>query len=91
MTSDTSFFDEPDDELQDFEFPDVPDDEDDDTPTVSCSECGAEVYEDALRCPLCGAYITPTPSGHLWTGRPLWWILLGVLGIVAVIVVLGVL
>ena len=72
----------------DYEYADVPDDEDDETPTASCPECGAEVYEDALRCPVCGDYITPTSGDHLWTGRPLWWIVLGILGIVATIVVL---
>ena len=38
-------------------------------------ECGADAYEDADRCPRCGHYLTPDLSP--WSGRPLWWILLG--------------
>ncbi|MBN1589420.1 MAG: zinc-ribbon domain-containing protein [Pirellulales bacterium] len=88
MTSDSPWFDQPGDELDDDEYPDPPDDEDE-TPTASCPECGADVYEDAVQCPACGAYITPTSGSHLWAGRPVWWIVLGVLGIAATIVVLA--
>ena len=55
----------------------------DDTDTVSCPECGSEVYEDALYCPTCGSYITIETSA--WQGKPWWWVVLGVLGISAVI------
>ncbi|MBN2216756.1 MAG: hypothetical protein JW719_05230 [Pirellulales bacterium] len=90
MISDDSYFDDPDDALEDYEYPDAPDDEDDGTPTAPCPACGADVYEDADRCPVCGVYITPSGPGRLWAGRPLWWMVLGILGIVAVVVVLAV-
>ncbi len=61
--------------------------DDDLTETVACPHCGAEVYEDAVRCPICETYITH--DTNIWAGRPVWWILLGLLGIVAVIVILA--
>jgi hypothetical protein len=51
---------------------------------VACPHCGADVFEDAEQCPHCGEYIVHSTSP--WDGRPFWWRLLGVLGIVAVIV-----
>ncbi len=33
---------------------------DDESHLASCPACGAEVYEDAIRCCSCGQYITPT-------------------------------
>ncbi len=62
-------------------------DVDDSAETVACPQCGADVYEDAEQCPVCGNYIVHTHD-FLWTNRPLWWILLGVLGIAAVIIAL---
>ncbi len=87
MSSDTEWFDEPDDELDDSEYPDEDDLDDELTETVPCPQCGAEVYEDTVRCPVCGAYVTFDNS--IWSGRPGWWILLGLLGILAVLVVLA--
>jgi hypothetical protein len=86
-------FEQPGDELRDEEYPDVDPDEDDpdeeSTPTVSCAHCGAEVFEDAFQCPVCGAYLTGgSADSHLWSGRPGWWIVLGLLGILAVVAVL---
>lgn len=63
-------------------------DDDDESYTVDCPECGAEVYEDAERCPSCGSYIILSSSGSVWQGRPAWWIILGLLGIIAVILAL---
>jgi len=57
--------------------------------TAPCPNCGAEIYDDAVQCPVCGEYLTNDTSP--WSGRPLWWVLLGLAGIVAVIVVLGLL
>ena len=74
------------DDLEDREFPDSPDD-DESIEVVPCPECGADVYEEAPQCPHCGAYITYDTS--IWAGRHPWWILLGLLGIVAVIVALA--
>ena len=59
-----------------------------DAPLTDCPECGAEVYEDAERCPSCGSYIILSSSGSVWQGRPAWWIILGLLGIIAVILAL---
>ncbi len=74
--------------LEEWEYPD-PDDSDDDgcTGTITCTACGAEIYEDAPQCPVCSEYATPG-GGSLWQGRPGWWIVLGLLGIVAVIYML---
>jgi len=61
--------------------------DDDLSETLPCPHCGAEVYEDAVQCPVCGAYITHRNT--VFTGRPVWWILLGLLGILATIAVLA--
>jgi hypothetical protein len=74
------------DDLDDREYPDVDDMEGDGSDTVACPECGAEVYEDADRCPVCGLYIVH--HTHFWAGRSAWWIVLAVLGIVAVLLTL---
>lgn len=63
------------------EFP-----EDEEAETLPCPHCRAEIYEDAEQCPHCGEYVTHSTS--VWAGRPWWWIVLGLLGIVAVIFVL---
>lgn len=49
-----------------------------DSETVPCPSCGAQIYEDADRCPKCGKYVTigEPRRGVLWK-------------IVALIVVLG--
>ncbi len=79
-------FEQPDEELNDWEYPDE-DEMDDESETVPCPHCGADVYEDAVECPVCGQYITPG-SRDLWVGRSAWWVLLGLLGIGAVLWVL---
>jgi len=79
-------FEEPGDELHDDEYPDPDEFDDDTTETVPCPECGADVYEDAEQCPACGVYITHEHSAL--AGRPGWWIVLAVLGILATVVVL---
>jgi len=58
-------------------------DDDAESAVTECPKCGCDVYEDAVRCPLCGEYITHSTSP--WTTRPVWWRLLGLAGIVAVI------
>ncbi|MBX3437903.1 MAG: hypothetical protein KF861_10465 [Planctomycetaceae bacterium] len=64
------------------------DDSDDDVDNivVPCPSCGADIYEDAVRCPICGEYVTRTHSA--WEGKPLWWVVLGVVGMLAVIAAL---
>jgi hypothetical protein len=86
MPGDDQWFEPTGDELDDRESPDD-DFDDESTETVPCCQCGAQVYEDAIRCPACGAYLTHHTS--LWSGRPGWWILLGLLGILAVILALA--
>ena len=69
---------------------DWPDDDNDEAVVVTCPNCGADVYEDAEQCPSCGKWIEH--STHPFAGRSLWWIGLGVLGIVvtiAALVVMG--
>ena len=74
-------------ELHEWEYPDVDGSDDDQTDTIPCPECGAEVYEDADQCPACGHYIVH--DTRAWSGRSLWWVALAVLGIGAVILALG--
>ncbi len=51
-------------------------DDDEDEPTVPCPYCRREIFEDAVRCPHCGEYLSEedAPAGP----RP-WWIVVGVL------------
>ncbi len=72
------------DDFQDDDYDDVIDDSC--SELVACPECGDDVYEDAEQCPLCGAYIVHQYSP--WSKRPLWWIALGLLGVIAVIITL---
>jgi len=53
---------------------------------LPCPECGEEIYEDLQQCPYCGQYITFSTSP--WVGKPVAWVLLGILGALAVIVML---
>ena len=76
-----------DSDIDDWEFPDEPlGDEEDETVTVDCPNCGATMYEDAPQCPACGEYVSRTTSA--WQGRPVWWILLGLAGIIATLFLL---
>jgi hypothetical protein len=85
--TDYSAFEQPDDELNDWEYPDEGEEDNGVSETCPCSECGAEVYEDTVRCPVCGQFISPG-ARNLWSGRSAWWVLLGLLGIGAVLWVL---
>jgi hypothetical protein len=60
---------------------------DDDSETQPCPECGEEIYEDADRCPRCGANTCFEPG--VWTGRPWWWVTLGLLGVVGLVLALA--
>lgn len=75
--------------IEDYEYPE-PDIEDDETETATlrCSSCGESIYEEAVECPYCGNYVDANTS--VWNGRPIWWLLLGVLGIAAVIYTLSI-
>jgi hypothetical protein len=70
----------------DWELPEAHEDDDIDALTRECPACGAAVYEDAEQCPACGEWITQ--STRAWDGKPVWWIALGLLGILAVILAL---
>lgn len=59
---------------------------DDEPEYLPCPNCGAEIQEDSVRCPICDTYITFSTS--MWQGKSLWWIVLGLLGMVAVIYIL---
>jgi hypothetical protein len=52
------------------------DNDDEDEPTVPCPYCRREIFEDAVRCPHCGEYLSDedAPAGP----RP-WLIVVGVL------------
>ncbi len=76
------------DELKDDEYPE-PDESDNETSdTVPCPACGVEIYEDSDRCPACGKYVSADINP--WQRRPIWWILLGLAGIGALIYALTV-
>lgn len=62
---------------------DYPDDEDDEENTIECPECGAEIFDDIDVCPVCGHAIIH--STNPWQGKSAWWIVLGLLGIIATI------
>ena len=80
-------FDDPDHPMEDWEDPDEDDEEEvDEAETRECPMCGMEIYEDAVRCPLCGEYVG-RPSTNALAGWPWWFVALGVLGIAGVIYV----
>jgi hypothetical protein len=85
MPNDESWFEEAGDEVCDDEYSE----DDDTTATVVCPHCGADVYEDAEYCPVCDNYITTTSGASPLSGRPLWWILLGLAGVAATFMTLA--
>ena len=74
------------DDLDDREYPDADPWEDDSTDTRECPACGADVYEDADQCPVCGEFLMP--DTHVWSDKPTWWIVLGILGIITLVAAL---
>lgn len=87
MMGDYGRFTRPGDELDDDEYPDENDLDDESSETLPCPECGAEIYEDTVRCPACGAYVTF--DTRPWSGRPPWWILLGLVAAVIAVLILA--
>ena len=73
--------------LEDHEYPEPDDFGDDESETILCQNCGQSIYEDAMECPYCGEYVTSSTSA--WTGRPLWWLMLGGLGVIMTILMLS--
>jgi len=58
-------------------------DDDDSDDLITCLHCGATIYEDSVACAVCGEYLTS--NTHPLAGRPWWFLLLGALGIVALL------
>jgi hypothetical protein len=83
----TAYQDDSSDDFDDGDYPDEDDVDDDLTDTVVCQHCGADVYEDAAQCPACGMYLTR--DTRVWSGRSTWWVALGLLGVIAVILALS--
>lgn len=50
---------------------------------IPCPECGADIYEEAEQCTVCGWYVIHSASPL--AGRPTWFVVIGVLGVLAVI------
>jgi len=61
--------------------------DDEETAVASCPNCHADVYEDADSCPSCGEFLTGA-TGSL-DAKPKWFVALGLLGILAVVLVLS--
>jgi hypothetical protein len=59
-----------------WEEPDFDDADDEQSDTMPCPYCGAEVYEDSPRCPACGEYISQEDAP---ARRKPGWIIVGVL------------
>lgn len=79
-------WDESSDSFDDREYPDEADLDDGSADTIVCPHCGADVYEDADQCPECGMFLLA--DTRVWSSRSLWWIVLGLLGVVAAILAL---
>ena len=77
----------PDDCGEDPEGPsedDLAEDDDEETATVPCPHCGADVYEWAERCPRCGDWIVPGVAG----GRRFGGLIYGVIVLLLIIALL---
>ena len=53
--------------------------------TTDCVNCGCEIYDDAVQCPLCGEYQTGHSGRSTWDTQPFWWKLAGLLALVAML------
>lgn len=57
---------------------------DEDSMTVSCRHCGAEIYEDAVVCPVCNEY--PSTVGR--SSAPLWFVITALVLLAALVLTL---
>lgn len=65
-------------------------DDEDDVPTYICPECGGEVFDDCACCPYCELYIIPVAvTAGRSSMKPMWYIFLGMLGILATLFVVS--
>ena len=62
--------------------------DDESTPEVPCPNCGRSIYSESERCPYCGEPVEHAGS-PIWLGKPAWYVLLGVLGVIAVLVAMS--
>jgi hypothetical protein len=85
MSQHSRWSDEPDD-LDDAEYPEDSEFGSPESDTIRCPECDAEIYDDSVQCPHCGHYIEA--DTNVWSGRSLWWIVVGLLGVIATIAAL---
>jgi hypothetical protein len=76
-----------DDEDDDWEDPEPDEGDDESAELRDCPACGKAIYEEAEQCPYCGEYVTHSTSPL--AGRSWWFVVLGVLGIIATILVLA--
>lgn len=49
--------------------------------TTPCPHCGETIYEDSVRCPKCGTYLTGETMHHF--RKPIWIIIGAVLALIA--------
>ncbi|QDT34316.1 hypothetical protein [Thalassoglobus polymorphus] len=68
---------------EDDDYEDYVETDPDETFSVTCPNCGADVYEDCEMCPICHEYIIR--STNPLVGKPDWYIWTALLGILAVI------
>lgn len=66
---------------------DYGDDSYDEAETIVCSECGTDVYEDSPLCPVCGHAMSRSRSPL--AGRPNWYVIFGIIGVLVTIYVLA--
>lgn len=60
---------------------------DDDVDMVECPSCHTMIYEESEQCPHCQEYVSHSTS--VWSGRPWWWYVLAVSGVVALVYALA--
>lgn len=56
--------------------------------TVACPECGYEMHEEAEMCPSCGCFPDEALRDHPLMGKPGWFVILGILGVLATLTAL---
>ena len=71
-------------DLEDWEYPEPDSESETDTEveTIACAACGREIYEESVRCPYCGHYVTQNDAAGL-TGRPWWFVIMAIAALIA--------